>query len=78
MGTVVLHFEEEQQAILSLSVQAESGDLVADTILKITMVATEENDRKSEEEDIFSLCSLQIELLGLFFPGTVNGTCRNR
>lgn len=57
--------------------QTESSDLGTGTILKTTMVATEENDRKSEEEDIFSLYSFQIELLGLFFPGTVKGTCRN-
>ena len=76
MGIVVLHFEEEEQAILSPSVQAESGDPGADAIIKI-MAATEKNDRKSEEAEIFSRCSLQIQLLGLVFPGTVKGTCRN-
>lgn len=75
MGIVGLHFEEEKQVLFSPSVQEESGDPGADAIIK-TMAATEENDWKSEEGEVFSLCSLQIQLLGLFFPGTVKG--RNR
>lgn len=73
---MVLCFEEGQQAILSLSVQAESGDLGADTIINI-MAATAKNDGKSKEGEIFSLGSLRTQLLGLVFPGTVKGTCRN-
>lgn len=58
--------EEEEQAILSPSVQAESGDPGADALVQ-TVAATEKNDRKSEEGKTFSLCSLQIQLLGLVF-----------
>lgn len=60
VGVVVVHFEEEELAILSPLVQAESGELCADTIIK--------NNRKSKEEEIkFSLCCLWIQLFGLFF-----------
>lgn len=76
MGIVALHFEEEEQVILSPSVQVESGDPSTDAIIRI-MAASDKTDRESEEGKIFlSLCSLQTELLGLGFPGIVRSICR--
>lgn len=51
---MLLRFKEEEQVLLSPSVQAESGDPGADAGIK-TMAAMEKDDRKSEEREIFSL-----------------------
>lgn len=54
-GIVVLHFEEEEQVILSPSVQVESGDPGADAIIK-TVAAPEKNwQREWGREDLQSL-----------------------